>query len=296
MMKEDDVPALGKLLLEPWRQYKRFWRTRTEVMAGHLLRHPAQVASEKDDSPMSAWTFNLTQSATSAAIAKIIVTVVMFFVPITTAATSPSTKLGEEEKSASTVFADAVDARAEKINEWLAVAWPPFALAVIARLMAWGTLKTDDLVSEKKRSARLRFLYLDGALGLFPQILLATGTGLFAALAPAASKDAFVPPETLSQSVAASLAFVVLLIGVPWQYILNNFVIPRRLFLFNGYSFHMVFPWLARGPRGEPYLRYSVVLSVVALLTGTIMPTVMAIVATVVALGVTITRHALGLT
>lgn len=293
-MKEDDVPALSELLLEPWRKYKRYWRTRAEVLAGHLLRHPAQVAPEKDDSPMSAWKFNLTQSATSAAIAKVVVTAVMFFAPITTA-TSPTTKLPEEEKSASSVFNDAVDARAEKINEWLAVTWPPFALLAIARLMAWGTLKTDDLTPTKKRSARLRFLYLDGALGFFPQILLAIATGLFAALAPFSIR-APSPSEQAFLPVATGLVVVSLFVGLLWEFILNNFVIPRRLFLFNGYSFHMVVPWLARGPKDEPYARYSVALWIVGLLTATIMPTLMATVASFAALGVTITRHAMGLT
>jgi hypothetical protein len=257
---------LGEVAKEKWKPLQRFWRTRQAILKGQLLRHPDTYKTSGGEI-LSPWKFNGGQSLASVLTAKVALAILGVLITLPKAA-----PMDQDPRAAY------LSATLSSIYEWLAVLAPPFAVAVIARVVAWATLKTGDLVATKKRAAAQRFLYLDGALGFWPQALLAFSYGLAIQLEPLTQTGAAYQTE-LSQPVLTGPLDLLALgtallfaIGVVWQFALANFVIPRRLFLLNGYSNHPVVPWRARGPMGEPYLRYSVALLATSLLATVLVP------------------------
>jgi hypothetical protein len=191
---EDDFDEPSSMVepLEKIREITKFWKTRRAILSGLPLYDFSKKALD-DEGYLGPWKFNLLQSTLSALPAVIVPFLARYF-------------------HISTSDADSDDI----LNEVFESFALPFILMltafVVGRASVW---KADSTKATKKRAARI-FLYLDGALGLFPQLFAV-------AVLSIADYDQFELPS-----------FVLWLISM-WQLFVTMNTIPDRLFLVLGY-------------------------------------------------------------
>jgi hypothetical protein len=209
-------PSAGDVLppyseaVEHVTKLRQYFRTRQRVLAGEHLwdRSKAELQAAQ---LMEPWRFNVYQSVLSAAPA-IVLGVAWGFV-------------GPEQNAVPKSEFD-VDRGAEFASTILGLLLPllaPFSLAITSHAAARGSLERTDITPDALARSRRAYLYLDGALGLWSQMLLASvfWLGWFAFQAKAAWLAVLSAPCFL-------LAFI-------FQARVTHRVIPARLFALNGY-------------------------------------------------------------
>jgi hypothetical protein len=219
------VPALENVV-----KIRKYFKTRRLILDGVPLWDFTAVDLQQANL-MHPWPFNLYQSLLAAA---------------------PSTALYllgnalSPETSAS--FAKTIESFIESL-------FVPLSLGIGAYAAARYSFDAGQSDAASRRRARLAYWYLDGALGLWPQIIIAFGFLVFIA----------------TVQFAPSLAPWLLLIFLPvlfQQYWLTNVVIPARLFAINGYraALNRGWPWL-RFRKSARWSRYRLLTSAAIALT-----------------------------
>jgi hypothetical protein len=134
-------------------ELRKFWRTRTLVFQDLTL---VDRTSEELGAGgyLTAWKFNLIQSCFAALPALLLKKIMDFWLP--------------------SAKSQGAEAQVDAVFSWL---WPivvPFILFLMARMIAWGSIKRIHSSPEHRKRAARAYLYLDGAYGLYPQTLLST--------------------------------------------------------------------------------------------------------------------------
>jgi hypothetical protein len=221
--------------------WKDFWRTRKRA-----LQNPEIAKLSKQDLDasglLSPWKFNLIQSGFATLPAIVIGWLISFFRP----STVPQ-PVDQSLDLPSTIWVTAQPT----ISRVFSFLWPlvfPFVLFMMARMMAWGSLKKKDSTPLTSNRATGAYLYLDGAYGFYPQMI--SPLGLVIATAH------------LSSAVDV-IGYVVFGIGVLWQGILSRWILAKKLFEFNGYSRKFKWFWMFRdqGRNLAPWNKYIFALS-----------------------------------
>jgi hypothetical protein len=173
-------------------KFKKYWKTREAIMGGTAV-YDMSKADREEAGYFGPWAFNGAQSAASAIPAAVAAVVIWFFrieVPV------------EDTLS--------------KLSRVLLACSLPFIMMLIAYTVGRASLwKGDSTKSSRIRAARI-YLYLDGAYGLYPQLLWSV-----------VSIPQLLPAIAWSGSP-------VNLIGT-WQFIVSMKTIPNDLFPALGY-------------------------------------------------------------
>jgi hypothetical protein len=218
--RDGPVQDLVSGVKEKFSTFRKFWRTRRAVLKGDLLAKKS--VSELDSLGLyTSWKFNLLQSTIAAAPALFVGKLLDTLFP-------PPTLKGFAAEFAS----------------WTSVTLPlvwPFMFFVFTQLTAWGSLKQRDQSPQTRKIARNSFLYLDGALGLYPQTFSALGLVLVSWYALHENE-----PHGQWAVIMVILGGTILGIGFIWQLLLNSRIIPGRLFAINGYSPRIKSFWVLR--------------------------------------------------
>jgi hypothetical protein len=251
-----DNPAadLRTQFVEKFNSWQKFWRTRRAIFTDLSLARRSKAELESGGL-LSAWKFNLAQSAFSALPSLVVGKALSFIYP------TPETPV---ELNGSMSFLQKVWAQSQPLsNQIFDVLWPamvPFVLFLMARMIAWGSLKKISATPLRKEQARNAYLYLDGAYGFYPQLFAALGF----ALASRGGKFSFGPqsdfPEGAPYFVAMCYYAGIALSGTAaiWQGILNRWILAKKLFEFNGYSRKFKWFWTFRdkGRNLAPWNKY----------------------------------------
>jgi hypothetical protein len=208
------LPALAAYF-DQFTKLIRYWRTRRRILEREQL-----WACTKEELAslrlMEPWPFNLYQSTLSAAPVIVLIALAFF--------------LGEGLKTApdAGIAAVAVESRgkvwAGRIDAVLSTLVIPLSLGIAAFAAARGSLRRRDVTPENTRRARLAYVYLDGAHGLWSQMFLVAGAALIGAASIAGPDGTFAPLGLL----------ILLPFGLRQAYITNR-LIPLRLFKIHGY-------------------------------------------------------------
>jgi hypothetical protein len=218
--KEGPVQDLVIEVKEKVSIFGKFWQTRRAILRGEVLARKS--TSELNSGGLfTAWKFNLLQSGISTIPALMAGKVLDTLFP-------PPKLEGFQSEFASWI-------------SWTLPATAPFLLFVLAQVAAWASLKRRDTNPQSKRIARSTYLYLDGAFGLYPQTLVTLGILL-------------IFWHIAHQRETHGKWFLILLIvgiagfatGSVWQLILNLRIIPRKIFVVNGYSYRLKSFWIFR--------------------------------------------------
>jgi hypothetical protein len=187
--------ATAEEVFEPiakFNQYKKYWKTREAIIGGTAVYDMSKADLEKAGY-LGAWAFNAAQSVVSAMPGVIAGFVIWFF-----RITIP------------------VEDTLTKVTKMLAALSVPFIFMLIAYVVGRASLwKRDSTKSSRVRAGRI-YLYLDGAYGLYPQLLWSI------CLIPP------LLPATLELKTAVNL------IGL-WQFVVSMKTIPNDLFPALGY-------------------------------------------------------------
>jgi len=145
---ETDGPSAIFEPLEFFRKVKKFSKTRTAILNKAPLYDYSTAQLERQGF-MGAWTFNLAQSTIAA-------------LPGTTY-TGLKWLLFEQGTSGSI---------AEKLLEISNPLLIPFVLTATAYIVGRFSVRSEDLTKAERNKASRVFLYLDGAYGFYPQLLM----------------------------------------------------------------------------------------------------------------------------
>ena len=121
----------------------------------------------------------------------------------------------------------------------------PVALTLSVYLIARGSLKRDDISSDRLARARYAYLYLDGAYGLLAQAAVAFGIALHT--------YSIVGYQVLGATTTWVTAIFVIG-GSLHEFHLTWYAIPSRLFSVNGYDPKLS---IRDQPDGAPWTRYA---------------------------------------
>lgn len=190
---ESDGPSEIFEPVEFLHKVKSFWKTRTAIL-NNLPIYDYTTPQLIQQDFMNAWKFNLTQSAIAALPGTTYVSLKKFIF-----------ERGTSESIAGKLF---------EISHPLLI---PFILTATAYIMGRLSLRTEDFTKDKRKRASRIFLYLDGAYGFYPQLLMSC-------FAPFGSPD----PDHLFAFVAFSLIS-------GWTLILYLVFLPESLFGALGY-------------------------------------------------------------
>jgi hypothetical protein len=235
--KDGPLQDLSKTFSEKLKVWNDFWRTRKAVLRNlEVAKFSKQDLLDKG--LLNPWKFNLIQSGFATLPAIMVGRVLSTFAP------SP----GEQQPiDPSLEFVPKVWTAAQPmISSIYAFLWPlvlPFVLFMVARMMAWGSLKKVDSNPLVRKSATGAYLYLDGAFGFYPQMVSTLGLVIATA--------------HLSTTIA-DIGFVLFGVGAVWQGLLSRWILVRKLFDFNGYSKQFKWFWMIRdkGRNFGPWNKY----------------------------------------
>lgn len=239
-------PDFLRVLREKKKEFGSFWKTKRAVAAGKPLYiyTPEQLAAEE---LMNPWAFNLAESVFASLPALTVVKILSFFYP------APSPEPSILPKNAT--FWQSVFAKAPsyypQILGWFVPFLVPITLLALSRLFARASLKKSDTTTEKRERARVAYLYLDGACGLLPQLLLAFGAnvGLTCLI------NGVPTPEPI-----AIVLLLMVVVGSWWGLFISGRTVPRKLFAINGYSDKIPHFWRRAEADSGPWSKYTVAL------------------------------------
>ena len=138
-----------------------------------------------------------------------------------------------------------------KIAAWIDPLSIPIMLTTVVFFFVWGSLKKSDSTPDKRNTARRAYLYFDGAYGLYSQLLMAFGIGLFST----AAGQSLVENEEL---LMPFLALIFLLAGSTiWQIYISTKKIPKLVFAVNGYSGKAKHFWQKSNPDDPPWSKLT---------------------------------------
>jgi len=239
--QEGPLRDLSSAVTTKLKLWKDFWRTRATALHNPEI---AKLSNQELDASglLGPWKFNLIQSGFATLPAIAIGRVISAFHPSTVP--QPVDQFLDFD---SKIWVTAQP----MIGSVFSFLWPlvfPFILFMMARMMAWGSLKKKDSIPLASKRATGAYLYLDGAFGFYPQMI--SPLGLVIATAH------------LSSGVDA-VGYVLFGIGVVWQGILSRWILAKKLFEFNGYSRKFKWFWMFhdQGRNLAPWNKYIFALS-----------------------------------
>ena len=190
---EADKPSEIFEPLEFLHKIKSFWKTRTAIL-NKVPLYDYSSPQLVQQNFMGAWKFNLAQSTIAA-------------LPGTTYASLRGFFL--EQNSSKSM--------AERLFEISHPILIPFVLTATAYIVGRLSLRPEDLTRNKRKRASRIFLYLDGAYGFYPQLLMSC-------FVPFVGSD----PDQL-------FTWLPFLIISSWTFVLYVFFLPEDLFQALGY-------------------------------------------------------------
>jgi hypothetical protein len=215
-----------------------FTRTRRAVLAGRpLFDYP--LAKLQAEGLLSALAFNVRESLLALLLASPLLVVIGAVIPLYSLEldTGPDTEVLEF-----------------LINLGFS-ATAPFVFLLVAYIAAWGSLRAEDLSSDRIRRAVRAFLYLDGAQGLVPQALLILGVFTLLSVLPSDESPLF--PDVLL-STGGLVGSALILVGLLWSLLLLAGPVRAKLFAINGYSPHSAARRdVAKTTKPGPVLKYT---------------------------------------
>jgi hypothetical protein len=180
---------------------KVFWTTRRAILQGEpLWDYDRTQTPEKFFGP---WKFNAVQSGIAGGLAAAITNALDFLLP-----QAPTTSL--------------LEVTLKWVNPFITPIW----LTCLAFLMGWGSLKKEHSSPSERARARAAYLYLDGAYGFWPELLLAS-------LIAFSRLNMLLMMISYSAYSAVFLSYIVVSI---WQIYITLGKLPKLLFTANRYS------------------------------------------------------------
>jgi hypothetical protein len=240
---EPDGPSTIFEPLEFLRKVKKFSKTRAAIL-NKLPLYDYSTAQLRQQGFMGAWSFNLAESTIAA-------------LPGTTYA-GLKWLLFEQSTPQSTT---------EKLSELSAPLLIPFILTATAYIVGSLSVRREDLSKDKRKKASKVFLYLDGAYGFYPQLLMSC-------LVPFAIS----PGDWYSGGLPHLLWALPFWILSAWTFILYVFYLPEDLFGALGYRVQ----GLGDTRPSPPTARYRLAILVVVPLVGLTFRIVFGVVAVLV--------------
>lgn len=241
MAHEDPSPAREKYdktrsgVSKFFSEARVFWETRRAVLRGEALWENSS-SKPAESTYFGPWKFNAVQTAIAGGFAATTTKAINLVLP-------PSDS--KEPKA----FAD--DPVLSKLFEttwgWIEPFVLPIFLTAFVALMGWGSLKQRDSTPQTRARARAAYLYLDGAHGFWPQLILAFLVAAFSSQLPVRFA------ETVSSPGVLWPMLILLLVLVIWQFSITAGKIPKLLFFANGYSSRARRFWQVRKPDDPPW-------------------------------------------
>ena len=188
--------------IEKFRKIQKFFRTRKEILAGEALYREGKKSLESRQL-MGAWKFNLTQSFLCSLPGSLLAAILAYF-------PAPAA-----EQSAA-----GQDVLTKQILSLLTPYTFPFALMFTVFAAAYCSLPGDTLNRTNWHAAQRKYLYLDGAFGLYSQFLLATGIAV-------ATLSKYSSPTLHAIGGIGAICF---LIAFVWQGVITAFKIREGMF------------------------------------------------------------------
>jgi hypothetical protein len=209
----EDNPVV-QVAKNSWTPFVRYEKTRTGVRNGVALYDYSKAQLAASDF-MGPWTFNLTESILIGLPIIFLTKVFTFLWPYTPPAPVRASPL-----------AVAIGEIFPGVLSFLQAILVPLTLTAVSGLCARASLRSRDSTPASRRRARYAYLYFDGAYGSVAQV----SVGLVISLATwFYIRSAWTPPMIIA---------VVLLAFYGWGHGLYvvGYLIPRKLFLVNGYG------------------------------------------------------------
>jgi hypothetical protein len=118
----------------------------------------------------------------------------------------------------------------EAANDIFSATIVPLSLMIVVMIVRRACLKMQDQTLENRRRAGAFYLYFDGALGFYSQMLAALAYVLWSGV----DKISWFRPE--SQLQLAGLFYLALIAFWIWQLLVTTRSVPRRVFQGMGYA------------------------------------------------------------
>jgi hypothetical protein len=227
-------------LYEKWQALKKFFYTRSVVLRPQF---GAEIIATDFDSRqiMGPWKFNAFQSAIASAPALVVIGLIHLLFETNDEDVQRRVASGTKEALSAFVV--------------------PFSLMLAVLIIRRACLDTDDQILETRRRAAKLYLYYDGALGLYSQMLAALAYALWTKI------DGISIVTVESQQMLAGMLYTLFIAFWIWQLLVSIRSVPRRIFAALGYAPDI--EEVTNGSRQAPWLKYrGAILVAVPLLVG----------------------------
>lgn len=217
---------------------RQFLATKNAVLKGEEL-YTLDNKEIIDKGYLTPWKFNAFETLMTGAFATVTTKIIQVSMQV-----KPTNEVQDE-----IIVDERFTAILNNVSSWVDPFIIPVLLTSVVFLFAWGSLKGKDSSKEKRRLTRRAYLYFDGAYGLYSQLILAFGVGVFSS---GLSETLF---EDHTSPYLGWGFLLLLLVAFYWQIIISMKKLPKLIFLANGYTDRAKHFWQKSEENDPPWNR-----------------------------------------